>query len=65
MSRLNVFYYDANSVNPDEITHFVASHLGLYCLQIFRLRDARHKWVDPMFINWHTTHLDKNISYIK
>ena len=39
---------NANSVDPDQMLHSVASDLGLHCLPMSFLWDARHKWVnDP------------------
>ena len=35
---------NANSVDPDQILHSVASDLGLHCLPMSHLWDARHKW---------------------
>ena len=40
MSELNT-----NSVNPDQTQHSAASDLGLYCLPMSLLWDARLKWV--------------------
>ena len=37
----------ANSGDPDQMLHSVASDLGLHCLQITLLRVSRLKWVDP------------------
>ena len=37
--------YYANSVGPDQTTHSVASDLGLHCLLMSLLWDARHKRV--------------------
>ena len=36
---------NANSVDPDQTLHSAASDLGLHCLPMSRLWDARHKWV--------------------
>ena len=38
--------FNANSVDPDQTPHYVASDLGLYCLQRFHLWDAKLKWVN-------------------
>ena len=35
----------ANSGDPDQMLHSVASDLGLHCLPIFHKKDARHIWV--------------------
>ena len=40
----NPLFY-ANSVDPDQTPHSAASDLGLHCLPISLLWDARHKWV--------------------
>ena len=37
--------FNANSVDPDQTSCSVASDLGLHCLLMPLLRDARHKWV--------------------
>ena len=36
---------NANSVDPDHTPRFVASDLGLHCLLVSHLWNARHKWV--------------------
>ena len=35
----------ANSGDPDQKPHFVASDLGLTCLPMSHKKDARHIWV--------------------
>ena len=35
----------ANSGDPDETPHSVASDLGLHCLPMSHKKDARHIWV--------------------
>ena len=35
----------ANNVDPDQMPHSVESDLGLHCLPMSLLWDARHKWV--------------------
>ena len=35
----------ANSRDPDQTWYSVASDLGLHCLSVSHLGDARHKWV--------------------
>ena len=37
---------DANSVDPDQTPSSAASDLGLQCLSMPLLRDARHEWVN-------------------
>ena len=37
---------NANSVDSDQTPRSAASDVGLYCLQISLLRDARHTWVN-------------------
>ena len=37
---------NTNSVDPDQMPHFAASDLGLHCLPMSLLWDARHKWVN-------------------
>ena len=37
---------NANSVDPDQMSHFAESDLGLHCLPMFLLWDARHKCVN-------------------
>ena len=36
---------NANSVDPDQTPRSVASDLGLHCLPVSHLWNARHKWV--------------------
>ena len=36
---------NANSVDPDQTPQNAASDLGLHCLPMSNLWDARHKWV--------------------
>ena len=45
---------NANSVDPDQTPHSAASDLGLHCLPMSHLWDARHKWVnyDPFVMPW-------------
>ena len=49
--------FNTNSVDPDQTPHSAASDLGLHCLPVSLLWDARHKWVKDMqnnpFINLH------------
>ena len=40
-----MFDLNANSVEPDQMPCSVASDLGLHCLQMSLLWDARLKWV--------------------
>ena len=42
---LEIHVCSAKSVDPDQMPHSVASDLGLHCLQMSILWDARHKWV--------------------
>ena len=37
---------NANSVEPDQMPHSAASDLGLHCLPVSHLWDARVKWVN-------------------
>ena len=37
---------NAYSVDPDQMLHSVGSDLGLHCLLMYLLWDARHKWVN-------------------
>ena len=37
---------NANSGEPDQTSRFAASDLGLHCLPMSRLWDARLKWVN-------------------
>ena len=41
--RIPVFF--ANSVDPDQTPQTAASDLGLHCLPMSLLRDARQKWI--------------------
>ena len=36
---------NANSIDPDQTPHSVASDQGLHCLPVSHLWDARHNWV--------------------
>ena len=36
--------FNANSVDPDQTPRSAASDLGLHCLPMSLLWDARHKW---------------------
>ena len=45
--EISVFH--ANSIDPDQMTLSAASDLGLHCLQITLLWDARLKWVNCNF----------------
>ena len=38
------------TVDPDQMPHSAASDLDLLCLPVFLLWDARHKWVNSLFI---------------
>ena len=38
--------FNANSAGPDQTPQNVASDLGLHCLPLSLLRDARFKWID-------------------
>ena len=40
----------ANSGDPDQTPHSVASHLGLHCLPMSHKKDARHIWVKNAII---------------
>ena len=42
---------NANSVDLDQMLHSAASDLGLHCLPMSLLWDARHKWVKFREIN--------------
>ena len=41
----------ANSEDPDQISHTVASDLGLHCLPVTLLGVSRLKWVKEMFVS--------------
>ena len=41
----NFLYLNANSVDPDQTPRSAASDLGLHCLPMSLLWDARLKWV--------------------
>ena len=34
---LKIFFYLTNNVDPDEMQHYAAFHLGLHCLQKYSL----------------------------
>ena len=40
--------FNANSVDPDQTPRSAASDLGLHCLPVFLLWDARLKWVNVL-----------------
>ena len=42
---IGISIINANSEDPDQMLHAVASDLGLHCLPKSHLWDARHKWV--------------------
>ena len=50
--------FNTNSADPDRTLHSAASDLGLHCLQMSDLWDARHKWVN--FKRWQRTAEDKH-----
>ena len=52
---------DANSVDPDQTPHSAVSDLGLYCLQMPILRDARLKWVKFKGNSRQTLFLHKSV----
>ena len=37
------------TLDPDQISHFAASDLGVHCLPVFLLWDARLKWVKVQY----------------
>ena len=39
-----------NSGDPDQTLHSVASDLGLHCLPMSHIKDARHIWVKNAII---------------
>ena len=41
---------NANSVDPDQTPRSAASDLGLHCLPMSHLWDARYKWVNQVRI---------------
>ena len=41
--------FNANGVYPDQTPRSAASDLGLHCLPMSLLWDARHKWVKYVF----------------
>ena len=42
---IEIIILNANRVNPDQTLHSAASDLGLHCLRMSHLWDARLKWV--------------------
>ena len=38
----------ANNVDPDQMPHYVASDLGLYCLPMTLLQKSRKEWVNGL-----------------
>ena len=54
----------ANSGDPDQTPHFVASDLGLHYLPMSHKRDARHIWVKNaiiLLISYELQKFRKNI----
>ena len=45
-------FFLANSEDPDETPHYVASHLGLRSLTMSHLWDARLIWVNFIMIEY-------------
>ena len=43
---IEIHALNANSVDPDQTPRSVASDLGLHCLPLSQLGNARHRWVD-------------------
>ena len=44
VSKYNcIFFLLANSVDPDEMPHYVAFHLGLHCLPRYAFRSHKAK----------------------
>ena len=41
--------YNANSVDPNQMPHSVASDMGLHCLPITLFRGSRLKWVNEYY----------------
>ena len=48
-SNLNRIFCKANSGDPDQKLHFVASDLGLHCLPMSHKEDTRLIWVKIYF----------------
>ena len=48
---IGVFELNAKSVNPDQMLHSVASDLGLHCLPMSLLSDARLIWVNLQIVH--------------
>ena len=47
-----MIFFLANSEDPDETPHYVASHLGLRSLTMSHLWDARLIWVNFIMIEY-------------
>ena len=47
---LKIFFIFANSVEPDEMQHFAAFHLGLHCLQKYSFRGIQRVNIKPVGI---------------
>ena len=45
-----IHVFNANSAEPDQTPHSVASDLGLHCLPVSHLWDARLKWVEEEYL---------------
>ena len=42
--------FNVNSIDPDQMPDSAASDLGLHCLPMSLLWDARHKWIKVAYI---------------
>ena len=58
LSLLFYFWWkilSANNVDPDQMPHYVVSHLGLNCLRLTFLWTSRWEWVNTTFpVIWHS-----------
>ena len=50
-SFIEIPVFNANSLDPDQTPRFAASDLGLHCLSMSLLWDARHKLINCLFAN--------------
>ena len=54
---MKCMHLNANSVDPDQTPRSAASDLGLHCLPMSLLWDARLKWVKQDIITYRPLHV--------
>ena len=56
-------FLNANSVDSDQMPHSAASDLGLHCLPISLLWDARHKWANLLYTTFFKRYVLEDILF--